>query len=396
MNIRFRLRARSAAFSLVELMVSIVVGLLALMFATRLVVSSEQNKQASLGGSDAMQNGMLALFSISNDARQAGWGLNDPLVTGCDTVFVDSAGFALASAARGALTVQPMAAAVIVSNGANPDQLSLYAGSSMSATGTLRLIQNYTGESSIVVDRVPYGFALGDVILVAPETVGAARCALAQITLNPALLAAPPALQRLDIAAAASARYNAGALGATYINGQARLFNLGPAQTLSLHTWSSVGGFLQLRATDLAGSAAAAATVLDNVVSLKAQYGFDTRDAAAFTPTSGAQIAVWSGAIIDADGDGIAGGAGDYQRIAALRIAVVARSKNPEKPDAAGLCSVTPEAPVVFATEQPFGVPAVPVQVNVAVSGDTVNWKCYRYRAFETIVALRNAGWRPE
>jgi type IV pilus assembly protein PilW len=387
---------RSAAFSLIELMVSIVVGLLALMFATRLVVSSEQNKQASLGGSDAMQNGMLALFSISSDARQAGWGLNDPLVTGCNTIFLDNDGFVLAEASRGGVTVHPMAPAVIVSNGADPDQLSLYAGSSMSGTGTLRLIQNYAGESNIVVDRVPYGFALGDVILVAPETVGAANCALAQIALDPRLLAAPPSPQQLNIGAGAAYRYNTGALGAAYTNAQARLFNLGPAATLSFHTWSSVGGFLQLRATDLSGAGAAPETVLDNVVSLKAQYGFDTRNDVSFTPTLGAQLGLWSGVMIDADGDGIIGGAGDYQRIVALRVAVVARSKNPEKPDAAGLCNATTLAPVVFDTPMPFGVPAVPVQVNVAVAGDAVNWKCYRYRVFDMIVALRNARWRPQ
>jgi type IV pilus assembly protein PilW len=50
----------------------------------------------------------------------------------------------------------------------------------------------------------------------------------------------------------------------------------------------------------------------------------------------------------------------------------------------------------VFAREEPFGVAALPVQVNVAIAGDGIDWKCYRYRVFETIVPLRNAGWRPE
>jgi type IV pilus assembly protein PilW len=379
-------------FSLVELMVSIVIGLLALMFATRLVVSSEQNKQTSLGGSDAMQNGMQALFSISNDAAQAGWGLNDPLVTGCDTVFADSAGFALAPALRGAITITPLAAAVIESNGADPDRLTLYSGSSIGGAGTLRLIQNYGGESTIQVGGIPYAFARGDVILVAPEVAGASRCALAQIALDP--LGAP----ELNIAAGAGehARYNAGALGVPYSNGLARLFNLGPGATLSFHTWSILDGFLQLRATDLPGAAATAATVVDNVVSLKAQYGFDTRIGAAFAPASGLRLDIWSATMIDADGDGIIGGAGDYQRVIALRIAVVARSKHPQRADASGVCKASLSAPIVFSREEPFGVAALPVQVNVATAADALDWKCYRYRVFETIVPLRNASWRPE
>ncbi len=385
-------------FSLIELMVSIVIGLLALMFATRLVVSSEQNKQTSLGGSDAMQNGMLALFSISDDAAQAGWGLNDPLVTGCNTVFFDRSGFALAPALLAGAGVTPLAAAVIESNGANPDRLTLYSGSSISGTGTLRLIQNYGGGTTISVDRVPYGFALGDVILVAPEVAGAANCALAQIAVDPRLLPEPPNTQQLNIAAGSgdNARYNAGALGAAYSNGLARLFNLGPAATLSFHSWSVESGFLQLRATDLVGASAAATTVVDNVVSLKAQYGFDTRSGAAFAPASGVQLGAWSGVMIDADGDGIVGGAGDYQRVVALRIAVVARSKHPERADAGGVCRASATAPVVFVREEPFGVAAQPVQVNVATAGDALGWQCYRYRVFETIVPLRNAGWRPE
>jgi type IV pilus assembly protein PilW len=33
--------------------------------------------------------------------------------------------------------------------------------------------------------------------------------------------------------------------------------------------------------------------------------------------------------------------------------------------------------------------------VDVAVAGDSADWRCYRYRVFETIVPLRNADWNP-
>uniref|UniRef100_UPI0028B1148F PilW family protein n=1 Tax=Massilia oculi TaxID=945844 RepID=UPI0028B1148F len=75
---------RARGFSLVELMVSVVIGLLAILFATRIMTDGERNKDAAMGGSDSMQNGMLAMFQISADAEQAGFGLNDPLVTGCN------------------------------------------------------------------------------------------------------------------------------------------------------------------------------------------------------------------------------------------------------------------------------------------------------------------------
>jgi type IV pilus assembly protein PilW len=100
--------------------------------------------------------------------------------------------------------------------------------------------------------------------------------------------------------------------------------------------------------------------------------------------------------MINADGDAVTGSPGDYQRVAAVRVAVVARSKVPEKPSAAtGQCSATTEKPVVFASASPASVTAVPVTVEVAQANDSISWKCYRYRAFETIIPIRNAGWRP-
>ena len=380
-------------FSLVELLVSVVIGLLALVFATRLITGAEQNKASALGGSDSMQNGMLAMFSISGDAQQAGFGLNDAVVVGCHTHFSDTAGYQLAPAARGTATVRPLAPVVIENGGAGPDRITLYSGSSMSGTGTLRVTGNYIGGTRLDVDRIPYGFNLGDVVVVAPDNIGNGDCALAQISADPSRLDAPPAQQYVMVAGGSGFRFNSGALGANFGAGMARIFNLGPARSLAFHTWSVDNGFLQLRSTDLAGSGAQAATVADNIVSIKAQYGFDTRSGGAFVPEDGLQVRRWSSTMIDADGTGGVGSAADYQHIAALRIAVVARSAARERAGANGVCSATSARPVVFASAVPQGVDAAPVTVGVDVGNP--DWRCYRYRVFETIVPLRNAGWRP-
>ncbi|MEW6759317.1 MAG: PilW family protein [Pseudomonadota bacterium] len=385
---------KDKGFSLVELMVSVVIGLLAVIFATRLMTDSQKNKEAALGGSDSMQNGMLAMFSISGDAEYAGFGINEPLIAGCDTVLTDSEDYQLAPVQRGGVTVRPLAAAVIENGGAGSDRLSLYAGSSPSGTGIMRLLQDYLGGTQLTVDRRPYGFTQGDVILVAPEKKGG-KCSIAQISNDIDLVPAPPADQFVMIGGAGY-RFNSGALGDQYRAGAARVFNLGPAASLALRTWSVERGFLRLSATDLAGSGQASQAVADNIVALKAQYGLDTRVGAAFEPETGMRVGAWSSDMIDADSDGVAASAGDYTRIAALRIAVVARSKNPERPNAAtGQCTATTALPTVFATLGADNGNTAPVQVEVAVAGDTVDWRCYRYRVFETIVPLRNAGWRP-
>lgn len=386
---------RMAGFTLVELMVSIVIGLLAILFATRMMTDSERTKDGALGGSQSMQNGMMAMFSISGDAEQAGFGLNDPLLVGCDTIFEDRRNFELEEVKRGTADVRPLAPVVIVNGGGGPDRVSLYAGSAPSGTATMRLTSNYNGGSTISVDRKPYGFALGDVIVVAPED-GQGKCALAQIS---ALGETPtPTVGFGDT----EKRYNTGELGRTFPGSATRVFNLGRGESLAFHTWLVEDNVLRLRATNLGNTGGESQAVADNIVSLKAQYGFDTRAAAAFDPEKGMQVGQWSNMMIDADGDGETGGPGDYQRVAAVRLAVVARNKAPERPAADGNCSATTEPVTVFRSAQPSGVEAVPVTLDLS-GGDggedagaaAIDWTCYRYRAFETIIPLRNAGWRP-
>jgi type IV pilus assembly protein PilW len=385
---------RAGGFSLVELMVSVIVGLLALLFAVKLFTGNEATRQAALGGSNSMQNGMIALFSLSGDAEQAGFGLNDPILAGCNTVFGDTGHFELASAKRNAATIHPLAPVVIASNGAAPDVVTFYSGSSLAGTGALRLTANYVDQPLIKVDRLPWGFSRNDVIVVAPEQADG-TCALAQVsavTTNKA-----DAEQTITFAKDNALRFNTGALGTSFTGLASRVFNLGPASSLSFHTWSVASGYLQLRATDNGDTSDDPVTVSDNIVSIKAQYGFDTRVGAAFVPDKGLQVDKWSSEMINADGSAVAGDAGDWQRIAAVRLAVVARSKAPENVAAGSACTATTDAakPRLFVTEAPNGVAAEPVDIDLAVAGDPVDWHCYRYRVFETIVSLRNAGWRP-
>lgn len=383
---------RQHGFSIVELMVAVVIGMLALMFAVRMVTGGQQGRDAALSGSDAMQNGMLAMFSISKDASQAGFGLNDPILAGCDTQMNDTGGYTLAplSAAAGART--PLAAAVIQDGGEYSDVISLNAGGAMAGTATVRLLLT-TGGTTLSVDREPYGFNTGDVIVVAPELAGP-RCSLRQVSGKSGVGATD---KFINFDNGGAMRFNGGALAETYAGGSARVFNLGPATKLSFHTWSVDKGFLKMRATDIAGAGGTPVPVADNIVAIKALYGIDTRAGGTFDPEGGTKIGLWSATMPNVDGDSgnIAGNGGDFQRVVALRVAVVARSKAPERPRPGEACSATTVRPVLFSTAEPAGVTAVPVTPNLAVPGDTVDWQCYRYRVFESIVPLRNSAWRP-
>ena len=396
---------RPRGFSLVELMVSVVIGLLALLFATRLVISGEANKDAAVGGSDSMQNGMLAMFSLSGDASTAGWGLNDRTVAGCNTTFSDQRGYQLLGAKLGGADITPLAAVVIQSNGTAPDVISFNSGSANAGVGSIGMNADYGGESYVVsAIRSPYGYNPGDVLVVAPQTPDRPCTIMQMAGLNPAVGHDAEFL----LAGGAQYRYNP---AASMVQGYAKnvtfMYNLGQPDRLHFHTWSVQNGILMLRATDLAGAEQSGTSVADNIVSIKAQYGFDNRALPNYDPnpagngtqmvatSTGMQTTVWSATMMDADNDGVNGGPGDYQRIAAVRIAVVARSKTVEKPRPGADCTATTVMPTVFSNAVPNGVTAVPMTVDVAVAGDPVDWKCYRYRVFETIVPILNAQYRP-
>jgi hypothetical protein len=62
-------------------------------------------------------------------------------------------------------------------------------------------------------------------------------------------------------------------------------------------------------------------------------------------------------------------------RVRALRIGLVTRSPQAEKPNAAGVCEATTAMPALF---------------GEAVTADVTDWRCYRYRTAVAVVPLRN------
>lgn len=113
--------------------------------------------------------------------------------------------------------------------------------------------------------------------------------------------------------------------------------------------------------------------ISDGIVLMKAEYGTDAN----------------SNGVIDA-GEWSQAAPANVLSVYAVRIAVVARSAQPEKPSVAGgACDTTTVSPPWIDSA------AVPLNLsgNVGLAaGD--DWKCYRYKTFENTVPLRNVVWR--
>ncbi|MBI1173808.1 MAG: hypothetical protein GC139_00915 [Sideroxydans sp.] len=110
--------------------------------------------------------------------------------------------------------------------------------------------------------------------------------------------------------------------------------------------------------------------IADGVVLLKAQYGTDAN----------------GDGIVDSTEWSVAAPASPLQ-VMAVRVAIVARSAQPEKPNpATGVCATTTVSPTWAG-----GTLDLSGNRGLAAGDD---WKCYRYKVFQTTVPLRNVIWR--
>ncbi len=109
--------------------------------------------------------------------------------------------------------------------------------------------------------------------------------------------------------------------------------------------------------------------ISDGIVLLKAEYGTDANGNGVVDPGEWSQAAP-----------------ANVRSVLAVRLAVVARSVQPEKPGVAGgPCDTTS----VFPTWSDSAAVPLNLSANIGLAGGD-DWKCYRYKTFENTVPLRN------
>jgi type IV pilus assembly protein PilW len=220
-----------------------------------------------------------------------------------------------------------------------------------------------------------YGFAPGDVVIAVES---GKDCTIAQVTETPGTPGQTDNVihnsgnYKDDAGVTHPARYNkAGGLGVAYST-SGYLYNLGALPYKITYRVENSRLTWQNEMRD-----GASTPILDNIVQVQAQYGKDNvRDPA--DPNFGI-VSQW-------DDVTPAAGSPDWRRIIAVRVALVARSTTPEKPDpATGVCNTTAANPK-WANESQ--------EIDLSVTG--ADWQCYRYKVFQTVVPLRNLIWRPQ
>jgi type IV pilus assembly protein PilW len=418
---------RESGFTIVELMVGMLIGLISIVVMFQVFAVSEGQRRTTVGAGDAQQNGVTSLYLMERDARMAGYGINYFRLLGCDVN-----GFWSPSASKIKFTLAP----VVIQNGASgtaPDKITFVYGDTDTYTFPSVLSNDTTGAGAdagaIVIrdDRFPYKagglFIVGEIPdpkgAVPPYPNGMKPCSMFQVTKldpnekrqilitgagyvddtlvgRPANYVPPTAVVTTQLAPNDVYYKKWSKLGSW----GGRVLNLG--REPSVIEYSIVNN--QLVSRNLLLPDQPATPISDGIVQLQAQYGYSGTDATGAGPCLPAPTVIVPCRIgpaaasvpqldltvaVDQWGDdfkpAVLPTTSQWRQIIAMRFIVVARSGQREKVNpATGACDTTKTMPVWSVNSKTIDLSADP------------DWRCYRYRTFETVVPIRNFMWFPD
>ena len=398
-------RIPASGFSLVEVMVGLVIGMVAMIVVMQVFSASEATKRTTTGGSDAVTNGAMALYLVKREVAMAGWGLDASLymgktstttsiVPGCVTLNHFCSGDPSCVSADWSF------APVTITDGAGggPDTITVRYFSDPEngnfvppSTGTA--YSNAQDASSVPQLKVSANFAckVGDLVLVGDPT--GTTCTLVQVSGAPGTTTGNLLLPHQSGGGSTHA-YNDPLWDP--VTGKPPIVtsnvtlatcftpsNTGPSSQRIYSIDAGKGALL--RSDTRAGIAGE--TAADGIVDMQAQYGI---------AADGSQkVSSWVDATPAAGWDSPAPKAGTsgstttnrLQNIKAVRIALLARSAQYEKPSSGSSCDATTGSP---------GTPGTSgwsTWATFKTDNYVADWRCYRYKAFEIVVPIRNVMW---
>ena len=404
-------RRLQAGLSMVELMVAMVIALIGTIIMFQVFEVSEGIKRTTSSGGDSQQNGVLALYVMENDLRQAGMGFSDTGFAGCNVLAYDNPPPS-GPARNFTMTLVPVSITA-GGNAQTPDRFTVFYGSQHMVGGSTSITQNMTAATSQVRVMNRFGFRAGDLIVLL-EPASGKNCSMMEVTSLPGsdYVAHDTGVYTLDWAPGTpskTARANpGGGLGVIYTgagsNNATRIFNLGNLYDRTgvyAYNGSSmpVNNTYAVSTTTLtvasAFTTAAASAVADNIVHMRALYALDDGVGDATVPYQTGAAALGDGRIdrfVDATKFAAIGS--PWQYVIAVRVVVVARSALPERGTGGpgSVCDTTTAEPVWSGSAWKTGT-AMNLRTDLDLSADT-DWKCYRYKTFESTVPVRNWIWK--
>jgi type IV pilus assembly protein PilW len=330
--------AQQRGFTLIELMVGLVIGLLATLAIMQVMSIFEEQKRTTTGTADSQTNGNVALYSITKDIQSAGYGL---MFTGKHVDKLSAIDCATLTPGEAATTagmtssIASLTPVVIQDGGATGSDIIITHSADTSLGGLpTRILTPPISRTITVASNL--GCKNNDFVLI--NAAGA--CAMSRLPSSNALIG--------------NIQVTLDGLETVPVEAQenAVLSCLGNWRT---NTYALSGGNLQTNGVD----------AVADVVNMQAQYGVSAT-VNSNTITSWVSATGSYGSTMDIDHRNL---------IKAVRLAVVTRNPKLEITDVTPSCSVT-----------------TPVGLTINLSADT-NCKRYRYNVYETVIPLRNMIW---
>ncbi|MDR0378645.1 MAG: PilW family protein [Candidatus Accumulibacter sp.] len=347
-------------FSLVEIMVALVIGMIGVLVIMQVARTTEAQKRITTGTGESQNNGVLAIYAVQRDVRQAGYGLSSLNVLGCPLTVPARAplpGYTLSVLAP--VTINPPTSVVPAGDNGTDTLLVVHGNSASSPEGDTIVSVDSLGTRQRLGFRSAVSFRNDDWVVVAPPAPDDS-CALnlRRIEVHGQTIDVP------NIAAGA---------GET-------LFDLGDPPRIVAYAIRDG----DLSACDYMRANCAESSnwtsIVNGIVSLRVQYGHDTG--------SPGNIDAWNQKAPNrADFSDPATRqekfACAWARISAVRLALVARNGEWQRDE------VTPSAPT-WKGASGSSDNATPVPIDLSGNPD---WSHYRYQVYETVMPLRNIPW---
>jgi type IV pilus assembly protein PilW len=331
-----------SGFSLIEVMVAMVIGMLGIIVMLQVMALFEGQKRSTTGGSDAQNTGAIELYQLQRNLHQSGYGTSALLSLGCGLTLPNGANLT---------SLAPVTINDPLITGQDP--------------GTDTLLIVYSESNSSTEGNSFTGLAVGNSYpLQNPASFQAGDFVYAMPKVRPA-----PCNLTMDTVASVSTTVNVTNGSGFALAKDSQLFNLG--QSVRVLAYAVRNGSLtecDYMINDCANNGAGIwIPIADSIVSLKAQYGRDTN-----APMTGI-VDTYDGLTPTIASPTLAC---DWLRISSIRIALVTSNNQFNKED------VTTVAPVWM------GSATDPIVLTTKP-----NWTKYRYKTFQTIVPLRNITW---
>lgn len=376
--------SRDQGFSLTEVLVGMAMGVIVLLIIMQSLSTAEQYKRTATNGSDAQTNGLMALRTLESEIRMAGAGTTNGANL-CPAIkqYYDGPG-----------VTTKVGRPVFITDGAtaplhHSDSIEIVYSSSLTGAAPTRISTAMPSASNVTRVFTVAGMSACDFVVFAARD-GSKTCSMLQIT-----AIENNGVQFRTNSGRANSNYNPpggaqsdalfppGGYGTDDI-----IINMGKNVDRKygvVRDGTNDQFYLEQRNMNAADSGCGAQeanprlNLVSNVVNLQAQYGVANANSQ--------EVSCWTSAAITNTGCGISTGnwsapaAADVKRIKAVRVAVVVRSAIAEKPASGGTCDTTTSAPISW-----NGGPAIDLS-------EVPNWRCYRYKVYQTVIPIINVIW---